>query len=436
MTTPFTSESSQRAAAASATLTRPDFVRIGRRTTLTLFLAQSLGSAGFITASTINAIVGAQLSGRPAWAGVPSGVYLLASALAAWGWGYGMDRLGRRGGITLGLISGVGGAALAGGAVIMQSFGLLMVGLVFMGIAQAALQFGRFVAAEVHPADQRGRAISNVVLGGTVGAIVGPLMVGPVGRWAQQWGWPQLAGPYGTSLVLFGCGALLVWLRLRPEPRDVGRALARLEPERLPGGASDAPRAISTIARQPAVIVAVTAMVMGQVTMVMLMVITSLYMQHQQHSLDAVALVISSHTVGMFAFSIVSGRMADRWGRGLVITIGAATLVLACLLAPVSPAVPPIAFALFLLGLGWNFCFVGGSSLLADQLSPAERARIQGVNDLLIGLVSAFGSVSSGLIFAAVGYGTMSIVGAIAAAIPLGLGSWWLWHQRRSAAPS
>jgi len=172
------------------------------------------------------------------------------------------------------------------------------------------------------------------------------------------------------------------------------------------------------------------AMVFGQLTMVMLMVITSLHMKGHHHPLTAISLTISAHTVGMFAFSILSGRLADRWGRGPVILIGAGTLAVACLTAPLSPDVLPIAAALFLLGLGWNFCYVGGSSLLADQLSPAERARTQGFNDLLIALVSALGSLGSGVVFATLGYSAMGLVGAVAALIPLVLALWWQVGQR------
>ena len=132
----------------------------------------------------------------------------------------------------------------------------------------------------------------------------------------------------------------------------------------------------------------------------------------------------------MFAFSIFSGQLVDRWGRAPVIILGAITLILSSLAAPLSPDVLPVAVALFLLGLGWNFCYVGGSTLLADQLSPAERARTQGFNDLLIGLTSALGSLGSGVVFAASGYAAMGVVGAVAALIPLGLAISWSVRQR------
>jgi MFS family permease len=166
------------------------------------------------------------------------------------------------------------------------------------------------------------------------------------------------------------------------------------------------------------------------------MVITSLHMKNHNHPLTDISVVISSHVFGMYAFSIISGQLADRWGRGPVILIGGGTLILACLLAPISPDVLSISIALFLLGLGWNFCYVGGSSLLADQLSPTERAKTQGFNDLLMGLVSAAGSFGSGIVFAAVGFGVMGIVGAFAALIPLGLTLWWQLARSRQSLVS
>jgi MFS family permease len=107
-------------------------------------------------------------------------------------------------------------------------------------------------------------------------------------------------------------------------------------------------------------------MAFGQVVMVMIMVVTSPHMMAHQHNLTDISLVISAHTFGMFAFSLVAGRLTDRWGRGWVIVTGAVLLIMGCALAPISPGVLPLSLALFLLGLGWNFCFVGGLTLLSD----------------------------------------------------------------------
>jgi MFS family permease len=155
-------------------------------------------------------------------------------------------------------------------------------------------------------------------------------------------------------------------------------------------------------------------------------VITSLHMRGHHHNLRDISAVISSHTFGMYAFSVISGRLSDKWGRGRVILAGSFTLLLACIAAPLSPDVLPLAVSLFLLGLGWNFCFVGGSALLADQLSPAERARTQGTNDLLVGLASATGSLGSGILFAASNYTVIAIVAGVIALIPLSMSLLWM----------
>lgn len=400
--------------------------RIARKITFVLFLAQSLASAGFIASATVNSILGAKLGGNP-WAGVPSAVFLVGSALAASVWGVLMDLVGRRNGITLGLVLGVTGAGVVVVAANQSLLLLMFPGMVLMGFGNAAVLLGRFSAAEVNPPEKRGAAISNVVVGGTVGAIFGPLLVGPMGALSLRLGMDELAGAYIASMVLFGIASVIIFLGLRPDPREVGKQVADLYPASAPGGAA---RPIGVILREPAALTAVTAMVLGQVVMVAIMVITSLHMKGHNHQLGNISAVISAHTLGMYAFSVVSGRLADKWGRGPVILTGAATLLLACLTAPLSPDVLPLAVSLFLLGLGWNFCFVGGSTLLSDQLSPAERARTQGVNDLLVGLASATGSLGSGLVFAATNYLVITIVAGALSLIPLIMVLSWMRRER------
>ena len=409
-----------------------DISKLARRITWVLFANQSLASAGFIAAATINSIIGAKLGGSASYAGVPSAVYQVGAAFAASAWGYIMDRIGRRNGMVSGLVIGVVGNALVLMAIGISSLPLFLAGMVLMGITNAAVVLGRFAAAEVNPPEKRGAAISNVVLGGTFGAIVGPLMVGPVGTLARTFGMDELAGAYIATLALFAISSVVVFIGLRPDPRDLGKQVAAAHPESVHTSATGRARPIFEILRQPAALVAVSAMALGQVVMVAIMVITSLHMSDHHHNLRDISAVIASHTFGMFAFSVISGRLADKWGRGPVILTGASTLLLACITAPLSPDVFPLAVALFLLGLGWNFCFVGGSALLADQLSPLERSRTQGMNDLLVGLASATGSLGSGIVFAASNYTVIAIVSGVLALIPFLMSLYWL---RRKSAP-
>jgi len=407
-----------------------DLERAARRITRTLFLAQSAGSAGVIAAATINPIVAAELGGSSNWAGVPSAMFLLGGAAGAYLCGALMDVLGRRLGLAVCLVLGVAGAALAGWSVVAGALAPYLVGMAMIGAGSSSLQLARFTAAEVHPPQQRGRAISSVVMGGAVGSILGPLLVGPMGRLAEQAGFDELVGPFPATFGLFIVCWVLVLVGLRPDPRSLALEIARRYPDAAPQVA--AARRLGEILRQPRVLLAIGTMVLSQVVMVMLMVITALHMRGHQHALSSVALVISSHTFGMFAFSIISGRLADSWGRLPVILTGAGVLGMAAFLVTLSPEVLPLAVGLFFLGLGWNFCYVGGSSFLADQLAPAERSRTQGFNDLLIGTVSAIGSLASGLVFSQLGYNTVAYVSMALAFGLAGLVLWgWVVRSRR-----
>lgn len=403
-----------------------DLQRIARKITIVLFITQSLTSAGFIAAAAINPILGAKLASSRSLATLPVAVYLLSGAFSASAWGYLMDRIGRRNAIVSGLVLGILGNALVLVAIESASFMLVLIGLMLMGMTNSAIQLGRFVAAEVNPPNQRGRAISAVVLGGVIGTILSRVLAVPVSNFAVGIGMDELAGAYLTTLTLFVIAMFIVFVGLRPDPRDVGREVAELYPEEIPHGEA---RPISEILRQPAAITAVTAMALGQVVMVAIMVITSLHMEDHQHTRSDIYSVISAHTFGMFAPSIISGWLLDKWGRGKMILFGASTLLLACITAPLSPDVLPLGISLFLLGLGWNFCFVGGSTLLSDQLSPVERSRTQGTNDFLVGLASAVISLSSGFIFAASNYTAIAIVAGIISLVPLFMVLVWMRKQ-------
>jgi MFS family permease len=232
---------------------------------------------------------------------------------------------------------------------------------------------------------------------------------------AVSLGGPPLAGPYAASAGFFSLGAVLVVLLLWPDPGDLAREIHQMNAPEA------AVRSVKEILADPLVRLASLTMAIAQVVMVMLMVITSLHMSHHHHELTSIAAVMSSHVFGMYAFSVLSGRFADRWGRGPLIGTGAMVLVLACLTATLSTDVAPLAFALFLLGLGWNFCYVGGSTLLSDRLSQAERARIQSINDFVLTSLAGTGSALSGLIFSSVGYAVMGYVSAGVSLILVGL---------------
>jgi predicted MFS family arabinose efflux permease len=256
--------------------------------------------------------------------------------------------------------------------------------------------------------------VSWIVLAGTIGAIVGPRLAIPSGAFAARLGMEELAGPYFAYLGLLVLGGLLISLALRPDPRDFGRSVAE-KAEPTPASGPPA-RGYREVLRDSRARLALGALVTGLFVMIMIMVITPLHMAESHHSLDSVSWVFVAHVLGMYALSIVTGRAADAFGHAAAIRIGAVLLVASGLVASVAGTVASLALALFLLGLGWNFCYVAGSSLLTDILRPVERARIQGTNDLLVGLTAAAGSLGAGQLFALVGYPAMSLFGAAIAA--------------------
>jgi MFS family permease len=334
--------------------------------------------------------------------------------------------------LALGLAVGALGTGVAAVAIITDTLLLFLGGLMLMGVASAAMLLGRFAVAEVHPPERRGRAISKIMVGGVMGSIVGPLFVGPPGRLALQVGMSELAGPYLAALVILSVASLSTVLWLRPDPRDVGRKMAAKHPE--PVSRQGSGRPIARIVHTPAILVAVVAMALSQMAMVAVMVVSTLYMKDHGHSLSTISLVLASHAFGMFGLSWVAGRLTDRWGPRQVILVGAGLEVLACALAPLSPDILPLSAALFILGLGWSFCFVAGSTVLSDQLSPPERAMIQGTNDLVMGLVTAAASLGGGLLFAVLGYSSVCIAGAVLSLLPLGLSAWSMGGKRGTQA--
>lgn len=401
-----------------------------RRLTATLLAGQSISSLGMTSAITVGSIAASHLFGTTALAGVPTTMFVLGSALGAYPAGRLMERYGRRFGLVLGFLVGVFGTSFGALALVAFIPLLLFVAHFVMGLARGALDQGRYAAGDIVPQAQRAGAIGWVVMGGTVGGIGGPLFIAPASRLATQLGFDDLVGPYLAGALLFVVGSAIMFLFLRPDPREIARHLLHVATTVVPDNTR--PRTFLQALRSHDIQTALAAMILGQVVMVTVMVMTPLQMtEHLHHTLDDVALVIAAHVTGMYATSVITGRVADRVGHARTILIGAFLLILACVLAPFANDTARLAFTMFVLGAGWNFCFVAGSTLLTDSLRPAERARIQGTNDLLVGLVAAVGSLSSGFAFATVGFVGIALAGI---SLSVGLFAITLWTVQRKRA--
>jgi MFS family permease len=398
-----------RAIATAAAIPADDLPRLRRRMRWVLFAVAALGSTGYIAAVTVGTLVAAELAGGAALGGLPTTTTTIGTAVAASLLALVMLRAGRRRGMLLGLAVGVLGGAVVFGSILVASIPLLLLGSAFTGFANAAGNLGRYIAADMATPVRRASALGLVVWGTTVGAVIGPNLAAPAGDIALALGLPELAGAYLLTMIFIGLAWILSAVMLRPEP------YALADPSALPGHADTpvAAPALRIIVARPSVATALVSLVAAQVVMVLIMTMTPIHLTDHGHGLETVGLVLSAHTFGMFGLSPISGRLTDRFGSPSVIASGLVGLAAAALLAAIAPPNGGflLTFALFLLGYGWNLCFVAASSLLSHGLALGERTRIQGIADTLTWGTAAFASLSSGLVVAAASYTVLGFVG-------------------------
>jgi MFS family permease len=381
-----------------------------RRATATLVAGVALGSTGHIAAVTVATIVAKDLLGSQVLAGAPGATVVLGAALGSVLISAFMAGHGRRAGLTLGYGIGVLGAFVATAAVITRSFPLLLAGTVLIGFGNTSNQLSRYANADMAPVARRASAISLVVWAATVGSVIGPQLVPVASGIAEGAGLPPLAGPYLVPVLFVGAAAILSFALLRPDPYELADRETLEQAADVPATTDSTGR----ILRRPAVAASIVALVVGQFVMVLIMTMTPLHMTEHGHGLGAVGVVLSAHTLGMFAFSPLSGWLTDRAGPVPVIFAGSAVLAVSAVMAATAPpdGGAILTAALFLLGLGWNLGFVAGSAMFSAHLEIHERTRIQGVADALIWSSAAAASLGSGLIMAAAGYTALGLLGA------------------------
>lgn len=378
-----------------------------RRITTTLFTVQSLFGAALTAMFILTTIVATRLSGQESWAGLPATLVLGGRALVGYPIGWIMDRYGRRAGFVLGYLLGVIGALVSADAIGQGSFWEFCLGATLLGMGRGISEQSRYAAAEVYPQVQRARVIGLLVWAGVIGAIGGPLLVDPASKVAARLSLDAQMGPFLAAAVIAAIAMILTFVYLRPDPLLIGRQLAMDQSASV----LDAPaRPLRTIFAGGPFQLAITAMIIGQLVMTLIMVITPLHMSHQHHDVQAISWVLMAHTLGMFGLAILTGRLIEVVGHFAVIGSGGLILVAASVMTPIATNIYTLALALFLLGLGWNFCFTAGSSLLANTLTVHERGRAQGFSEALVALAAGAGSLSSGFAFA---YGGILLVSAI-----------------------
>ena len=389
----------------------------------TLLAAQVCGSTGHSITLAVGSIVAADITGSNTWSGLPTSIAALGAALASVPLARAMGRFGRRPGLTLGYGLGALGSGLAMLGVLTRDFPVLLLGMALFGLGQTSNLLARYAAADVSIGAQRGRAIGLIVWGSTLGSIVGPNLLGLAALSAGPLGLPIVGSPFLIGLAGFGLAALLVEVLLRPDPLTVARQLEEPATAERPG---EPARPLRAILRQPSVRLALGALMTSQLVMIGTTSTSPVYLHDHGHHVDTIGLAVSLHLAGMYAASPLTGWLCDRFGRIAVIAAGALVLVGAVALAALAPGSDSllVSLALFLNGVGWNFGFVAGSALLTDALTPVERTSMQGLADLVMGLMGAIGSALGGVILQTWGF---PILNAIGAALVLGpLAATWL----------
>ena len=387
-----------------------------RRNVMLLATCQALVMTGGIIIGTTSALTGYILADDKSLATLPFALMFTGVMAATVPASLLMRRYGRRIGFTFGQAVGILAATLSTYAIFAESFWLFTVGGFIFGIHGAFGQQLRFAAADTASSDFRSKAISLVMAGGVIGAFVGPELAKATRDTFEPF---IFAGCFATiGIIMLLNISILQFIRIptmsAAERRDTGRPLIE-------------------ILKQPATILAILASMIGYGSMSLVMTATPLAITQHDHSFSDAAFVIQWHVVGMFGPSFVTGHLIHRFGTLKIIIVGA-LLVLSCaVINQTGVEIAQFWAALVLLGVGWNFMFIGGTSLLATTYEPKERAKIQGFNDFLVFGSVAAASFSSGALQHTFGWQTVNL-GIILPVVAIIGGAFWLF-TRQSLTP-
>ncbi len=391
----------------SPTHTPEQIAEIQKRTLRTLTLGQVVGSAALAASVTVGAFVIQEILGsKTPWGGLATATTTTGTAVMSQVLSRYMMRRGRRPGLRNGYALGTLGALTAAVGAETFNLALFLVGLFLFGNGQAANLLARYTATDLAVPEERGRAMSRIVFASTFGAVFAPLLIGPAEAAGQQWfGLHKYTGPWLLSAVVLFLAFCNITLQLRPDPLVVAGGLRAKSDAKLPSIAE----ALGVIVSTQKGRLALSSMVISQVAMVAVMTMTPVHMKLHGHE-GISQYVVSLHIAGMYAFSPFVGRYADRRGTVAAVLLGSATLVASGLMSALSGESWQMLFpALWLLGIGWNFGLIGGSSMLLESVPTEKRVLVQGSADLMMSFCGGMAGLSSGFIRRAVGYHLLSV---------------------------
>lgn len=375
------------------------------RSTAALFAGVGLSATGFIALITATPLAAEDLLGSARWSGLPSALAIMGTAAGTSWLAAVMSRSGRRRGLLLGYFTAAVAAVFAAIAVGFGIFPLLLVSIFTLGAGYGASRLSRYAAADLYEPEHQARAIGWVVWAGTIGSVLGPILLEPTQNATAALSFPSITGPFLLASLAMGAAGVVLYVAF---PSDL-KGTTRPKAAGLP----------LTHLREANAQVALGALVIGQVVMVLVMTMTPIHVRNEGGGLEAVGLVIAAHTFGMYALSPLSGYLSDRIGRKPMIVIAGVFLVTSGVVSSAAGSNQTLlALGLFLLGWGWNLGFVSGSALLTEAVPYDDRMRLQGFADTVVWSSAAIAGVSSGLLLHSVGYPTLCRLGALVAIIP------------------
>ncbi len=361
-----------------------------RKNVIILTLAQALMMTGTIINATTSALAGYELASDKSLATLAVAFQFTATMATTVPASFLMAKLGRRAGFMLGAGAQLVGALATAAAIVSGIFWLFCLCGLLLGMANAFTLYYRFAAADTADEAFRPKAISLVLAGGVAAALIGPEFA----RWSRD-----LLLPYtyaGTFVTLAAMGAInllvLAFLDIPKPPRT-----------RFAGG-----RPLAVIAAQPLFLVAVVSAMVAYGTMSLLMTATPLAMAACAWAFEDSAFVIQWHALGMFAPAFFTGHLIKRFGLMPIMRTGAAVLVIGVAVDLSGLTVNHFWIGLTLLGVGWNFMFVGATTLLTETYRPDERAKVQALNDFCVFSASATGAFSAGALQFHIGWEMMN----------------------------
>lgn len=401
--------------------------RVQRHTLRVVVVSQILGGAGLAAGITVGALLAQDMLGSDRLSGLPTALFTLGSALAAFLIGLLTQRWGRRMGLGVGFAVGGLGAIGVVAAAAADSIPLLLAALFVYGAGSATNLQARYAGTDLAAPNRRGAAISVAMVATTLGAVAGPNLVEPMGALARALSIPELAGPFMLAAAAYLSAGVAFLILMRPDPFLLARRLDAQAAAAMPAG--DPLDAATGRSVGTGVYVGGAVMVLTQVAMIAIMTMTPVHMREHHHSLGQVGLVIGIHIGAMYLPSLVTGALVDRVGRIPMAVASGVTLLAAGVVGAVSPggSLWLLIASLALLGLGWNFGLIAGTALVVDATAPRDRPRVQGSIDVFIALAGAGGGAMSGLVMSGTSFAVLSVGSGLLAVLLVPV---LLWARR------